>query len=67
LKPRSLPLAVLIYQSFSSQPLIRGFGPSGCVFSFEHPRGLRFAPTPGYLLSSPSGKKPQNPLTSGIF
>jgi hypothetical protein len=52
--------------------LIRGFGLKGCeissgrflllshpfrmLVSFDHPRGLRFAPTPGYLLSSPSGK-----------
>ena len=34
-------------------------------FFLGRPRGLRFAPTPGYHLSSPSGKRPQNPLASG--
>jgi hypothetical protein len=71
LKLRSLPLAVLIYQSFSSQPLIRGFGPSGCAHPSDGPRDLRCAPIPGYLLKSLRDNswhqfvKPQNPLALG--
>src|SRR5262245_37968999 len=38
--------------------------PSGCVFLESVPGGLRFAPTPGYHLSSPSGKKPSNLLAT---
>jgi hypothetical protein len=59
LKLRSLPLAVLIYQSFSSQPLIRGFGPSGCAHLADGPRDLRYLLNPfGMMrqLSQPQDK-----------